>query len=167
MSQTDLILNANWAPGMHVLQNPGPGSGPDDRQTGRTDDGRTTKLEGSLHNRWGGASLQNAIFAKFSQRIGLWGYSYHPRWCLDARNERFRPIAFQNIKKFWNQSILQKVTADQSSRQNRKLTCGVQIHRVLARKSSQNCLVIISQFDMVFKCVENFVSHFSIFIFQP
>ena len=37
MSQTDPVLNANRAPGMHLLQNPGPelsGTG----QTGRTTD---------------------------------------------------------------------------------------------------------------------------------
>ena len=53
MSQTDPVLNANRAPGMHLLQNPGPKlSGTTDR-TGQTDDddGRTTKLERSLHNR--------------------------------------------------------------------------------------------------------------------
>ena len=50
MFQTDPVLNANRAPGMHLLKNPGPdlsGTGRD----GQTDDGRTTKLERSLHNR--------------------------------------------------------------------------------------------------------------------
>ena len=52
MSQTDPVLNANRAPGMHLLQNPGPElsvTGPDGPD--RTDDGRTEKLERSLHNR--------------------------------------------------------------------------------------------------------------------
>ena len=49
MSQTDPVLNANRAPGMHLLQNPGPElSGTTD---GTDDDGRTEKLERSLHNR--------------------------------------------------------------------------------------------------------------------
>ena len=50
MSQTDSLLDANRAPGMHLLQNPGP----ELSVTGRTDDdddGRTTNLERSLHNR--------------------------------------------------------------------------------------------------------------------
>ena len=46
MSQTDPVFNANRAPGMHLLQNPGP----DLSVTDQTDDGRTTKLERSLHN---------------------------------------------------------------------------------------------------------------------
>ena len=49
MSQTDPVLNAKRGPGMYLLQNPGP----ELSVTGRTtdDDGRTTKLERSLHNR--------------------------------------------------------------------------------------------------------------------
>ena len=50
MSQTDPVLNANRAPGMHLLQNPGPELSVTDG-TDDDDDGRTTKLERSLHNR--------------------------------------------------------------------------------------------------------------------
>ena len=44
MSQTDPVLNANRAPGMHLLQNPGPELSVTD---GRTDgqDGRRTNRE--------------------------------------------------------------------------------------------------------------------------
>ena len=52
MSQTDPVLNANRAPGMHLLQNPGPDLSVTGRRDGTDDDdGRTTKLERSLHNR--------------------------------------------------------------------------------------------------------------------
>ena len=44
MSQTDPVLNANRAPGMHLLQNPGPDlSGTTDGTDGR--DGRRTNNE--------------------------------------------------------------------------------------------------------------------------
>ena len=41
MFQTDSVLNANRAPGMHLLQNPGPELSVTGRTTDDDDDGRT------------------------------------------------------------------------------------------------------------------------------